>query len=60
MERERELKYEEILPLLQNAELAARNGQWGTCYTASKSAAELALKWHKEWREREEKSNELS
>jgi hypothetical protein len=58
MEEERKLKYEEILTLLQNAELAARNNQWGTCYTASKSAAELALKWHKEWRK--EKPNELS
>lgn len=43
-------KYEKILAILQDAELAARNGQWGTCYTAANKAGEMALKWHQAWR----------
>lgn len=43
-------KYMGMLDLLSKAEMAARNGQWGTCYTACKNAADAALKWHKEWR----------
>lgn len=43
-------KYIEMLDLLSKAEMSARNGQWGTCYTACKNAGDTALKWHKEWR----------
>lgn len=41
-------KYREMLDLLAEAEMAAKNGQWGTCYTACKNAGDVALKWHKE------------
>ncbi len=36
--------YEEILGLLIEAELAARNEQWPTCGTACRRAMELAFK----------------
>lgn len=43
-------KYREMLDLLAKAEMAARNGQWGTCHTACRNAGYVALKWHKEQR----------
>jgi len=45
-------KYMEMLDLLSKAEMAARNGQWGTCHTACKNAGDIALKWHQEWRKK--------
>ena len=35
--------YDEIFKLLSEAELAARNGKWGTCGTFSKRAMEKAF-----------------
>ena len=40
--------YAEILDLLIQAELAARNHEWATCGTASRRAMEAAFKRHEE------------
>ncbi len=44
---ETETQYDEILELLSNAELAARNGGWATCSTFAKLAAAKAEEFAK-------------
>jgi hypothetical protein len=43
--KEFEKKYLDLLTLLQDSEMHARNGQWGTCYTTCKKTCEKAKEY---------------